>query len=184
MVMSNHHRIIAIKLFFTLLLACAGTNCMAIDIHPALLIKPNTKYYIYNNHYNRFLCTRNDREGFAGLSQWGVNDSIDYIFTVLPSTSDDYYWLRQESTGKYLQASNASNDTWNVWLTSNLNDSYDSFKWKLTAGKAGTLSNKRSSGKFLGVDSGQESQLYIGVYYDKNSGELSEWQFIPVETIM
>ena len=182
MVMSNHHRIIAIKLFFTLLLACAGTNCMAIDIHPALLIKPNTKYYIYNNHYNRFLCTRNDREGFAGLSQWGINDSIDYIFTVLPSTSDDYYWLRQESTGKYLQASNASNDTWNVWLTSNLNDSYDSFKWKLTAGKAGTLSNKRSSGKFLGVDSGQESQLYIGVYYDKNSGELSEWQFIPVET--
>ena len=95
--MSNHHRIIAIKLFFTLLLACAGTNCMAIDIHPALLIKPNTKYYIYNNHYNRFLCTRNDREGFAGLSQWGVNDSIDYIFTV-QATLHKTFILRYHTT--------------------------------------------------------------------------------------
>ena len=79
MVMSNHHRIIAIKLFFTLLLACAGTNCMAIDIHPALLIKPNTKYYIYNNHYNRFLCTRNDREGFAGPN--GVSMTASTIYS-------------------------------------------------------------------------------------------------------
>lgn len=158
------------------------THSFAITKEPAMLVKPGTKYFIYNTYYKRYLSTRSDKDGFAGLSEWGKNDSTDYVFTLLASNTDGYYWLQQEKTGKYLQASNASNDTWNVWLTSNLDDTYDSFKWSITAGKSGSLSNKRSSGKFLGVDAGQENQTYIGVYYDKPFNERSEWQFFPVET--
>ena len=145
------HIVTVILLFFTLF-------AHALTKEPAMVIKPGAKYYIYNTYYKRYLCTRTDRDGYAGLAEWNEKDSTDYVFTALASNTDGYYWLQQEKTGKYLQASNANNDTWNVWLTSNLNDTYDSFKWSITAGKSGSLSNKRSSGKFLGVDSGQENQ--------------------------
>ncbi|MBR6716057.1 MAG: hypothetical protein IKI83_06375 [Prevotella sp.] len=169
------------KYFISLLFLLFTIDCFAITDVPAMVIKPGTKYYIYNTYYNKYLCTRNDKEGFAGLSDFGLNDSTDYIFTAIASNTDGYYWLQQEKTGKYLQASNASNDTWNVWLTSNLNDSYDSFKWRLEAGTSGSISNKRSTDKYLGVDTGAESLSYIGVYYDKASSERTIWLFFPVD---
>lgn len=168
------HIVTVILLFFTLF-------AHALTKEPAMVIKPGAKYYIYNTYYKRYLCTRTDRDGYAGLAEWNEKDSTDYVFTALASNTDGYYWLQQEKTGKYLQASNANNDTWSVWLTTNLNDTYDSFKWALTAGLSGSLSNKRSSGKYLGVDTGQESQAFIGVYYDKPASDRTEWQFFAVD---
>lgn len=169
------------KHFLTLFSLLFVIHTHAVTKEPAMIIKAGAKYYIYNTYYKRYLCTRSDKDGFAGLSEWGVNDSTDYIFTALASNTEGYYWLQQEKTDKYLQASNASNDTWSVWLTDNLNDTYDSFKWILNAGTSGSISNKRSTDKNLGVDAGQESQKYIGVYYDKPIGERTEWLFFPVE---
>ena len=167
--------------FLSLLLLSFTLSIHAITSEPAMVIKPGAKYYIYNTYYKRYLCTRGDREGYAGLAVWDASDSTDYVFTALASGNDGYYWLQQEKTGKYLQASNATNDTWSVWLTSNLNDTYDSFQWALTAGVSGSISNKRSPSKFLGVDSGQESQSFIGIYYDKPASERTEWLFIAVD---
>ena len=124
----------------------------AIGQQPAQVIQPGAKYFIYNIYYDRYLCTRSDRQGYAGLSRWGVNDSTDYVFTVIASNTDGYYWLQQESTGRFLQASNADGDTWNVWLVDSKRDDYDSFKWQLSPGDEGRLSCRRSPGKYLGVD--------------------------------
>ncbi|MBR5061556.1 MAG: hypothetical protein IKX24_05365 [Prevotella sp.] len=168
------------QIVFFVLLFCTNI-AHAITEEPAMMIKAGARYYIYNTYYKRYLCSRGDREGYAAIANWNANDSTDFIFTALASNTDGYYWLQQEKTGKYLQASNASNDTWSVWLTNNLDDTYDSFKWALTAGKSGSLSNKRSSSKYLGVDTGQEDQQFIGVYYDKPLNERSEWLFFPVD---
>lgn len=178
---SKHNNLTIMKQFLTFITLLFALHTHAVTKEPAMLIKTGAKYYIYNTYYKRYLCTRSDKDGFAGLSEWGVNDSTDYIFSVLASNTDGYYWLQQEKTGKYLQASNASNDTWSVWLTDNLNDTYDSFKWILNAGISGSISNKRSTDKNLGVDTGQEGQKYIGVYYDKPMSERAEWLFFPVE---
>lgn len=169
------------RLLLTCVLWLCAVHIQAVSNEPAMVVKSGARYYIYNTYYKRFLCSRGDREGYAAIANWNENDSTDFIFTALASNTDGYYWLQQEKTGKYLQASNASNDTWSVWLTTNLDDSYDSFKWVLTAGVSGSLSNKRSSSKFLGVDAGQEAQTFIGVYYDKPSGERTEWLFFPVD---
>lgn len=153
----------------------------AIGQQPAQVIQPGAKYFIYNTYYDRYLCTRSDRQGYAGLSRWGVNDSTDYVFTVIASNTDGYYWLQQESTGRFLQASNADGDTWNVWLVDSKRDDYDSFKWQLSPGDEGRLSCRRSPGKYLGVDTGQDAQTYIGVYYDKPANERSVWQFMAAD---
>lgn len=148
---------------------------------PAKVIRPGAKYFIFNTYYKKYLGTRNDKEGYAGLSAWGTNDSTDYVFTAVMSTTDGAYWMQQESTGRYLQASNASGDTWSVWLVNSLNESYDSYKWNLTPGEEGRMSCLRSSTKYLGVDTGSESSTYVPVYYDKPENERSVWQFIEAE---
>ena len=148
---------------------------------PAKVIKPSAKYIIYNTYYKKYLCTRGDKAGYAGLSAWGTNDSIDYVFTAIPSTTEGAYWLQQESTGKYLQGSNASGDTWSVWLTTNLNKSYNSFEWNLTPGDNGLLSCLRSPSKYLGVDTGAENNTYVPVYYDKSESNRTYWQFFATE---
>ena len=43
----------------------------AIGQQPAQVIQPGAKYFIYNIYYDRYLCTRSDRQGYAGLSRWG-----------------------------------------------------------------------------------------------------------------
>ena len=177
----QNYTIMKMRQIAIIVLLFCTTIAHAITEEPAMVIKAGARYYIYNTYYKRYLCSRGDREGYAAIANWNANDSTDFIFTAMASNTDGYYWLQQEKTGKYLQASNASNDTWSVWLTNNLDDTYDSFKWALTAGTAGSISNKRSSSKFLGVDAGQEAQTFIGVYYDKSSGERSEWLFFPVD---
>lgn len=171
------------KLFFISLLMCFSASIAMAQPsgEPAKVIKPGAKYIIYNTYYKKYLCTRGDKEGYAGLSAWGTNDSIDYVFTAIPSTTEGAYWLQQESTGKYLQGSNASGDTWSVWLTTNLNKSYNSFEWNLTPGDNGLISCLRAAAKYLGVDTGAESNTYVPVYYDKPESERSYWQFFAAE---
>lgn len=161
----------------TLLILSLALHAITTD-KVAQVIKAGTKYYIYNTYYKKFLGSRTDKEGFAAISQWQTNDSTDYLWTAVQSTTADYFWLQQESTGKYLQASNASNDTWSVWITSNLNKDYDTFKWRIAAGDKATISNKKAANKFLGVDLNNETALYAGVYYDKDASDRTTWQFI------
>lgn len=142
------------------------------------VIKDGGKYFIYNTYYNKVLGTRSDKSGYAGLSTFGTNDSTDYVWTAKKSTTDGYYWLVQENSGKYLQASNATSDTYSVWLTATLNSSYDTFKWLLTTGIDGSVVNKKSSSKYLGVDAGKENTTYVGVFYDKEASERTVWQII------
>jgi len=151
----------------------------AFDMTPATSIEAGQKYFIYNTYYKRFLGPRYDKEGYAALTEMGVYSVSDYFFEVETSNTDGYVWLKHSNTEKYLQASNASGDTWNVWISNALNDSYDTFKWKLTGGSAGTMVNKKNS-KYLGTDTGA-SGTFIPVYYDKSAGTQSQWQFFKVD---
>lgn len=140
------------------------------------------EYYLYNTYYNRLLGDNAEGNGPA-LSVDGKNSDADsYVFVAEKSSLDDgCYWLRQKSTGRYLQASNAEGDTWSVWFAGSLNKTYNSYEWMLHDGPEGYIVSKRGEtingvGRSrLGVDPGAEANDYIKVYYDKADGEMSRW---------
>lgn len=140
------------------------------------------EYYLYNTYYNRLLGDNADGSGPA-LSDEGKNaDADSYIFVAEKSSLDEgCYWLRQKSTGRYLQASNAEGNTWSVWFAGSLNKAYNSYEWMLNGGPEGFIVSKRGEtvngvGRCrLGVDAGAEMQDYVNVYYDKAEGEMSRW---------
>jgi hypothetical protein len=148
-------------------------------------IQDNGEYFFYNTYYNRVLGGNADNDGPA-LSTFLTNDSLNYVFVAEPSDlTAGYYRLRHKQTGKYLQASNATGNTWSIWFAGSLNKTYNSYDWKLTEGIDGSIVSNRgeknngSNKCFVGVDEGKESQTYINVYYDKADNEKSEWQIVP-----
>ena len=140
------------------------------------------EYYLYNTYYNKLLGDNEAGNGPA-LSAYGKNaDPDSYVFVAEKSSLDEgYYWLKQKSTGRYLQASNAEGNTWSVWFAGSLNTSYNSYEWSLNGGTDGFIMSKRGetvngNGKCrLGVDAGADAQDFVNVYYDKTAGEMSRW---------
>jgi len=167
------------KLILFFVAAVAALDASAFSTTVATTIETGQKYFIYNTYYKRYLGTRYDKAGCAGLTEMGTYTVSHYIFEVEKSNADGYVWLKQSGTGKYLKGSNTSSDTWSLLLTDTVGKSDNTYNWKLTAGSAGTIVNKNNS-KYLGVDKGG-SGTFIGVYYNKSAGELSQWQFYKVD---
>ncbi len=148
-------------------------------------IRNGGEYYLYNLYYDRVL-GGNAENNSPTLSAFGTNaDSTTYVFVAEASSlHSGYYWLRQKSSDKYLQASNAEGNTWSVWFAGSLNKQYNSYEWKLTGGIDGQIISNRgevinSDGNvWLGVDPDKESNIYINVYYDKPLTERSRWQVL------
>ncbi len=148
-------------------------------------IRDGGEFYIYNVYYDRVLGGNADN-GSPALSVLGANaDKDSYVFVAEASSlHQGYYWLRQKSNGKYLQASNAEGNTWSVWYAGSLNKQYNSYEWGLKNGIDGQIISNRGEvinkdgNVWLGVDTGKESETYINVYYDKPLTERSHWQIL------
>ena len=148
-------------------------------------IRDGGEYHLYNVYYGRVL-GGNAENNSPVLSVYGTNTDADsYVFVAEASTlHSGYYWLRQKSSGKYLQASNAQGDTWSVWFAGSLNKAYNSYEWGLTGGTAGEIISNRgeqintTGNVWLAPDAGKESQTYVNVYYDKPKMDRSVWQIV------
>lgn len=134
------------------------------------------EYYIYNTYYSRLLGINDDNvPALAGSTVEAGNDI--YTWCAEESNKEGYYRLRHKATGRYLAAS-----TTNGWsMTLNMTQAHNNTDlWNITEGTDGIITSLYS-GKVLGTDSGQESDEYIGVYYDKSTGELSTWQLVEAQ---
>ncbi len=147
-------------------------------------IRNGGEYYLYNTYYARCLAGNEANDGPA-LSKYSDENMDKYVWVAESSTLDEgWYWLRHKATGKYLQASNASGNTWSCWFAGSLNTAYNSYEWALVSGSEGYIKSYRgtvvnSSTKcFLGIDTGKEDNEYISVFYDKQQGETSTWQIV------
>lgn len=146
-------------------------------------IRNGGEYFLYNTHYGRCLGGNAENNGPA-LSVPSA-DMSNYVWVVESSTLDDgWFWLRHKQTGKYLQASNATGNTWSCWFAGNLNKTYNSYEWQLESGVDGYVKSYRgtvvnsNTQCYLGIDTGQETQSYINVYYDKTLSATSTWQIV------
>lgn len=147
-------------------------------------IRDGGEYILYNIYYARALGGNASDSGPA-LSAYATNGADDYVFVAEASSlHEGYYWLRHKKTGKYLQASNAENDTWSVWFAGSLNKAYNSYEWGLTPGIDGEIRSNRgetihSATKcLLAPDPNHEADKYVNVYYDKTANALSVWQIV------
>lgn len=148
-------------------------------------IRDGGEYHLYNVYYGRVL-GGNAENNSPTLSVLGTNaDADSYVFVAEASSlHSGYYWLRQKSSGKYLQASNAQGNTWSVWFAGSLNKAYNSYEWGLTGGIAGEIISNRgevintAGNVWLAPDPDKESQTYINVYYDKPLCDRAVWQIV------
>lgn len=147
-------------------------------------IRDGGEYLIYNVYYGRLL-GGNAGMSSPALSVSGTNPEESYVFVAEASSlHDGYFWLKNKQTGKYLQASNAENDTWSVWFAGSLNKSYNSYEWSLLSGTAGEIKSNRgeninSAGNaWLAPDPGHEADKYVSVYYDKPRVDRAMWQIV------
>ena len=148
-------------------------------------IRDGGEYHLYNVYYGKVLGGNAENDS-PMLSTYGTNaDKDSYVFVAEASTlHQGYYWLRQKSSGKYLQASNAEGNTWSVWFAGSLNKAYNSYEWGLTGGVAGEIISNRGEvinadgNVWLGPDAGKESLTYVNVWYDKPKGERTVWQIV------
>ena len=134
------------------------------------------EYYLYNTYYSRLLGT-NTSNVPALVATDGAAGNAAYTWCAEQSDKAGYFRLRHKATGKYLAASTAN--TWSMTLA-DAKASNNTDLWAITEGTVGTITSLYS-GKVLGVDSGQENNEHIGVYYDKSTGEKSTWQLIEAQ---
>ena len=134
------------------------------------------EYYLYNTYYSRLLGT-NTSNTPALVTSDGAAGQAAHTWCAEQSDKQGYYRLRHKATGKYLAASTAN--TWSMTLA-DAKATNNTDLWAITEGTAGTITSLYS-GKVLGVDSGQESNEYIGVYYDKSTGAMSTWQLVEAQ---
>ena len=134
------------------------------------------EYYLYNTYYSRLLGTNNS-DTPALVATDGDAANAAHTWCAEQSDKEGYYRLRHKATGKYLAASTAN--TWSMTLAEG-KATNNTDLWAITEGTAGTITSLYS-GKVLGVDSGQESNEYIGVYYDKSTGAMSTWQLVEAQ---
>ena len=134
------------------------------------------EYYLYNTYYSRLLGINTSSVPALVVTD-GAAANATHTWCAEQSDKAGYYRLRHKATGKYLAASTAN--TWSMTLN-DAKASNNTDLWAITEGIEGTVTSLYS-GKVLGVDSGQESNEYIGVYYDKSTGEKSTWQLVEAQ---
>lgn len=165
----------------TLILSLISVCVMAQDN----TIHDGGEYYLFNTYYGMTLGS-NAANDAPTLSKYGTNaDSTSYVFVAEASSlHQGYYWLRQKSTGKYLQASNKTGDTWSIWFAGSLNKEYNSYEWRLSEGINGEIISNR--GEAINADGNvrvapdpdKEGNTYINIYYDKPVSKRTEWQIV------
>ena len=123
-------------------------------------------YYIYNVYYDRVLSPNADSSS-PRLVEYQAENDAQYLFTALKSSTDGYFQLQNKATGKYMTSS--TSNTYSVLLngSSGTSNAYD---WRVLMGINGQLVSRRNTGAALGVDT-DETNEYIGVWYDKTPGD-------------
>ena len=141
-------------------------------------LKAGGEYYIWLNIYEKLLGS--DSTGTAPvLSAFDVNEDKDgYVFVAEESGASGYFLLRQKSSGKYLAAS--SSNGWSIVFEANKSTA-DRFCWKMTGHDSyAYFTNKKSSGKYVGIDGANKGNDYVSIYYDKPKGSHGQFSVIPV----
>lgn len=134
------------------------------------------EYFLYNVHYGRVLGQKADRT--PGLSILGINPNSDsYIFVAETTGTNEYFYLKQKSTGKYLTASTANSFS----VTFSSAGVTDNYLWSITTGTEGSISSKKSPSKLLGCDTGKENDTYVSVFYDKLQNAPTQWQIVDAD---
>lgn len=134
------------------------------------------EYYLYNTYYSRLLGINASNVPALVVSD-GAAANAAHTWCAEQSDKAGYFRLRHKATGKYLAASTAN--TWSMTLN-DTKASNNTDLWAITEGTIGTITSLYS-GKVLGVDGDQENNEYIGVYYDKSTGEKSTWQLVEAQ---
>ena len=121
------------------------------------------EYYLYNTYYSRLLGT-NTSNAPALVATNGAAGNDVYTWCAEQSNKEGYYRLR---------------NTWSMTLA-DAKASNNTDLWAITEGTTGSITSLYS-GKLLGTDGDQESNEYIGVYYDKPQSERSTWQLLEAQ---
>ena len=161
------------KLLTTICLALVA--CLSVKAE----LKAGGEYYIWLNIYEKLLGS--DSTGTAPvLSAFDVNEDKDgYVFVAEESGASGYFLLRQKSSGKYLAAS--SSNGWSIVFEDNKSTA-DRFCWKMTGHDSyAYFTNKKSSGKYVGIDGANKGKEYVSIYYDKPKGSHGQFSVIPAE---
>lgn len=134
------------------------------------------EYYLYNTYYSRLLGLNTSNIPALAASDAEASNAA-YTWCAESSNKEGYYRLRHKATGKYLAASTAN--TWSMVLN-DAQATNNTDLWAITEGLEGTITSLYS-GKVLGTDKDLGANEYIGVYYDKSTGELSTWQLVEAQ---
>ena len=134
-----------------------------------------TEYFIWLNIYEKLLGSNTDGSEPA-LSAWNASKADSYIFVAEDCGKSGYVLLKQKSSGKYLAAS--SSDAWSIVFESS-SSTDDRFCWSADEGTYIYLTNKKNTGKCMGVDGANKNSAYVSVYYDKPKGSHSQMTIIP-----
>ena len=139
------------------------------------------EYYIWLNIYEKLLGA-DTTNTVPALTAFDVNDDKDgYVFVAESSGKDGYVLLKQKSTGKYLAATGSSGNTWDIVFENNRSTD-DRFCWKMTGYDCyAYLTNKKSSGKYVGIDGANKSKKQVSIYYDKPKGSHGQFSVIPAK---
>ena len=137
-------------------------------------LKAGGEYYIWLNIYEKLLGTNEAGDGPA-LSAYGTK-SDGYVFVAESSGENDYFLLKQKSSGKYLAASSSNN--WSITLESKFTD--NRFRWKMTGTDCyAYLTNKKNNSSYVGIDGANKGSKYVSIFYDKPKGSHGQFSVIP-----
>lgn len=166
-----------ILFFLSLLLFAENSRAADTEIYR---IQSGNEYYIYHPYYGRLLGPKADGTAPA-LSRPGTQNNADsYRFVAeSASTASGAFYLKQKSSGKYFAAS--TSNSYSVVFQST-KGTQNVYLWRLTPGmRDGRISSCKSPVLRLGCDSGKDNDAYVGVYYDKDAGELSDWRIFRAD---
>ncbi len=139
-------------------------------------VADGVEYYIINDFYGKLLGESEDGSSPKLSADGRMANADSYIFVAEKSSSNDYVYLKQKSSGKYLAASGSNN--WSVVFEAK-KAAEDRYLWSVTTGLKTRITNKKNSGKRLGCD--WNNTEFESVYYDKGAGVMNFWSVIPVE---
>lgn len=163
------------KTFLSLLLLLLYVTTGHADDYSIYDLMEGQDYYIYCDYYKRPLGINAEGNG-PYLIAYDDSKDADYLWQVERLGTDEYVLLKQKSSGKYMVASTAN--TWAVQFTET-RETANNYQWKVKPGMEGSLSNRKSSSKRLGIDK-NETGANIGVWYDKSGdGETTRFAIFP-----
>lgn len=165
-------------LFFSLLtlLTYAGQDMKIYDLIPG------HTYYIYNVFYQRALAYEAKTDGTyqPRLVAYSAAKDKQFQWTAEAGSAPGYVRLKNVATGRYMHASSSNAYSVDMQATATTDKRFD---WECRPGHFGGIINRQSTTTSLGVDTGDGSKEYIGVWYDKNPSSSSSsctWQMAEV----